>query len=43
LALNRQVNLGYRFQFSGNAYRMSSSSLQFSYEITFLNAFKRKL
>jgi len=40
---NTKVNLGYRFQLSGDAYRMSSSSLQFSYERTFLNAFKRKL
>ncbi len=39
---NSKVNLGYRFQVFGDAYRMASSGLLFSYERTFLNAFKHK-
>jgi hypothetical protein len=38
---NAKLNLGYRFQLSGNAYRMSNSAFLVSYERTFLNTFKR--
>lgn len=38
---NAKLNLGYRFQLSGNAFRMSNSAFLVSYERTFLNTFKR--
>ncbi len=39
---NFKVNLGYRFQVSGNMDRMAADSWQLSVERTFLRAFKRK-
>ncbi|MEO7984427.1 MAG: hypothetical protein ABI688_10135 [Bacteroidota bacterium] len=38
---NAKLNIGYRFQVSGNMQRMSSSSWQVSFERTFLNALKK--
>jgi hypothetical protein len=35
-----KLNLGYRFQVSGNMSRMSNNSFLLSYEWVFLNAFK---
>ncbi len=40
---NSKVNLGYRFQLFGGAYRMAPSGLLVSYERSFLNVFKHKL
>jgi hypothetical protein len=40
---NSKVNVGYRFQLFGGAYRMAPSGLLVSYERSFLNAFKHKL
>jgi hypothetical protein len=37
-----KLNIGYRFQLSGNMDRMSKQSFLVSYEYTFLNAFKKK-
>jgi hypothetical protein len=37
-----KLNIGYRFQLSGNMDRMSNSSILVSYEYTFLNALKKK-
>lgn len=39
---NTKLNLGYRFQLSGNMNRMATQSLQLSVERTFLNALKKK-
>jgi hypothetical protein len=39
---NAKLNMGYRFQVSGNMSRMSTNSWQISFERTFLNALKRK-
>lgn len=39
---NAKLNIGYRFQVSGNMQRMSTNSWQISFERTFLNAFKKK-
>jgi hypothetical protein len=39
---NAKINVGYRFQISGGAYRMGTSSLSISYERSFLNAIKHK-
>jgi hypothetical protein len=39
---NFKVNIGYRFQVSGNMERMSTNSWQISVERTFLNALKKK-
>lgn len=39
---NTKVNLGYRFQASGNMFRMAERSVLLSVETTFLNAFGRK-
>ena len=39
---NAKINAGYRFQISGGAYRMGTSSLYISYERSFLNVIKRK-
>lgn len=39
---NTKLNLGYRFQLSGNMNRMATQSLQVSIERTFLNALKKK-
>ncbi|MEO7925026.1 MAG: hypothetical protein ABIR30_15195 [Chitinophagaceae bacterium] len=39
---NSKLNIGYRFQVSGNMSRMASNSWQISFERTFLNALKRK-
>lgn len=39
---NFKVNIGYRFQVSGNMSRMSDNSWQLSIERTFLNALKKK-
>ncbi len=39
---NFKVNIGYRFQASGNMQRMASNSWQVSLERTFLNALKHK-
>ena len=39
---NTKVNAGYRFQLSGDVYRMARESLLLSVETTFLNAFKRR-
>ena len=39
---NFKVNIGYRFQVSGNMDRMTTDSWQLSVERTFLNAFKKK-
>ena len=39
---NAKINVGYRFQISGGAYRMARESLSISYERTFLNALKGK-
>lgn len=38
---NAKINAGYRFQISGGAYRMGTSSLSISYERSFLNAIKQ--
>ena len=38
---NAKLNIGYRFQVSGNMSRMSTNSWQVSFERTFLNALKR--
>ncbi len=38
---NMKLNIGYRFQASGNMQRMTSNSWQISLERTFLNAFSR--
>ena len=38
---NAKLNIGYRFQVSGNMDRMSTNSWQVSFERTFLNALKR--
>lgn len=37
-----KLNIGYRFQLSGNMVRMAEKSLLVSYEYTFLNALKKK-
>ncbi|MET0394695.1 MAG: hypothetical protein ABW019_16235 [Chitinophagaceae bacterium] len=37
-----KLNIGYRFQLSGNMVRMAERSLLVSYEYTFLNAIKKK-
>lgn len=37
-----KLNIGYRFQLTGNMDRMSNSSVLVSYEYTFLNALKKK-
>jgi hypothetical protein len=37
-----KLNIGYRFQLSGNMDRMSNNSVLLSYEYTFLNALKKK-
>lgn len=37
-----KLNIGYRFQVSGNAYRMAQSALFVSFEHTFLNALRKK-
>lgn len=39
---NTKVNMGYRFQLSGNVFRMAQNSLLISVETTFLNVLKRK-
>lgn len=39
---NAKLNIGYRFQVSGNMDRMSNNSWLISFERTFLNALKRK-
>jgi len=39
---NAKLNLGYRFQLSGDMQRMTSSSWLISFERTFLNALKKK-
>ena len=39
---NTKVNAGYRFQLSGNMYRMAERSFLISVETTFLNALKKK-
>jgi hypothetical protein len=39
---NTKLNLGYRFQVSGDMERMAESSFLISIERTFLNALKRK-
>jgi hypothetical protein len=39
---NAKLNIGYRFQVSGNMARMSTNSWLVSFERTFLNALKRK-
>ncbi|HEV7781263.1 MAG TPA: hypothetical protein VGO58_08345 [Chitinophagaceae bacterium] len=39
---NAKLNIGYRFQVSGNMSRMSANSWQVSFERTFLNALKGK-
>jgi hypothetical protein len=39
---NAKLNIGYRFQVSGNMTRMSKNSWLVSFERTFLNALKRK-
>lgn len=39
---NAKLNMGYRFQVSGNMTRMSTNSWLISFERTFLNALKRK-
>ncbi len=39
---NAKLNIGYRFQVSGNMTRMSNNSWLVSFERTFLNALKRK-
>jgi hypothetical protein len=39
---NAKLNIGYRFQVSGNMARMSTNSWLLSFERTFLNALKRK-
>ena len=39
---NSKLNIGYRFQITGNMSRMSSNSWQVSFERTFLNVLKRK-
>lgn len=38
---NSKLNIGYRFQLSGNMSRMSANSWQISFERTFLNALKK--
>jgi hypothetical protein len=38
---NSKLNIGYRFQLSGNMSRMSPNSWLISFERTFLNALKR--
>lgn len=39
---NAKLNVGYRFQLSGDAYRMSNKAFYISYERTFLNALKKR-
>jgi hypothetical protein len=39
---NAKINVGYRFQIRGGAYRMATSSLSISYERSFLNAIKSR-
>ncbi|HUR65615.1 MAG TPA: hypothetical protein VMZ03_04630 [Chitinophagaceae bacterium] len=39
---NAKLNIGHRFQLSGNMRRMSTNSWQISFERTFLSALKRK-
>jgi hypothetical protein len=39
---NAKINAGYRFQISGGAYRMGTSSFSISYERSFLNAIKSR-
>ena len=39
---NTKLNLGYRFQVSGNMNRMTNNSWQVSFERTFLNALKKR-
>ena len=39
---NTKLNIGYRFEVSGNMERMSTNSWLVSFERTFLNAFKKK-
>jgi hypothetical protein len=39
---NSKLNIGYRFQVSGNMQRMATNSWLLSFERTFLNALKRK-
>lgn len=39
---NAKLNLGYRFQLSGDIYRLMKKSFLVSYEYTFLNALKKK-
>ncbi|MFI5133628.1 MAG: hypothetical protein ACHQEB_04790, partial [Chitinophagales bacterium] len=39
---NAKLNIGYRFQLSGNMQRMANNSWLVSFERTFLNALKRK-
>jgi len=38
---NTKINVGYRFQLSGNAYRMANTGFLLSFEKTFLNALKK--
>jgi hypothetical protein len=37
-----KLNLGYRFQLKGDAYRMANSSVYLSFEKTFLNKLGKK-
>ena len=39
---NTKINAGYRFQLSGDVYRMAERSFLFSVETTFLNALKKR-
>jgi len=39
---NSKLNLGYRFQLSGDIYRLMKKSFLISYDYTFLNALKKK-
>jgi len=38
-----KLNLGYRFQVSGDTYRLSENSFMISYEYIFLNALKKRI
>jgi hypothetical protein len=39
---NTKINAGYRFQLSGNAYRMANTGFLLSFERTFLNALQKR-
>lgn len=39
---NAKLNMGYRFQLSGDMHRMAEQSWQFSFEYVFLNALRKK-